>query len=273
MLVERRVSATYKDLPGGQLLGPTFDYTHRLLDPDACRGRRCRRAGAARRRRREAMPRVSAILARRRPDRSRRRRCRRTMSPATSPASRWNSRWRATSACRRCRAATRVSCWRSAIPPSAAMPATIPSSAKSASARSSWSSTCRNCRFAVPLGTHPRHRVPDGQPVQGFGQGAAAVHPRLRPGLRPERAQGDGDGAVRPRAARRRIRRGCRRRRAGRGVRHLAFRQCPGDRLRRASEAAALCRLPGRARSRAPDAREPHSGKRRWPADDAEAAE
>eukprot|EP01032_Pedospumella_encystans_P000144 gene144-159_t len=33
MRVERRVSATYKDLPGGQLLGPTFDYTHRLLDP------------------------------------------------------------------------------------------------------------------------------------------------------------------------------------------------------------------------------------------------
>jgi alpha-D-ribose 1-methylphosphonate 5-triphosphate synthase subunit PhnI len=33
MLVERRVSAIYKDLPGGQLLGPTFDYTHRLLDP------------------------------------------------------------------------------------------------------------------------------------------------------------------------------------------------------------------------------------------------
>ena len=33
MLVERRISAVYKDLPGGQLLGPTFDYTHRLLDP------------------------------------------------------------------------------------------------------------------------------------------------------------------------------------------------------------------------------------------------
>jgi alpha-D-ribose 1-methylphosphonate 5-triphosphate synthase subunit PhnI len=33
MQIERRVSATYKDLPGGQLLGPTFDYTHRLLDP------------------------------------------------------------------------------------------------------------------------------------------------------------------------------------------------------------------------------------------------
>lgn len=34
MQIERRVSATYKDLPGGQLLGPTFDYTHRLLDPN-----------------------------------------------------------------------------------------------------------------------------------------------------------------------------------------------------------------------------------------------
>ena len=32
MAVERRISATYKDLPGGQILGPTFDYTHRLLD-------------------------------------------------------------------------------------------------------------------------------------------------------------------------------------------------------------------------------------------------
>ena len=32
MRVRRRVSATYKDLPGGQVLGPTFDYTHRLLD-------------------------------------------------------------------------------------------------------------------------------------------------------------------------------------------------------------------------------------------------
>ncbi|MEN0088762.1 MAG: carbon-phosphorus lyase complex subunit PhnI [Pseudomonadota bacterium] len=34
MQIERRISATYKDLPGGQMLGPTFDYTHRLLDPE-----------------------------------------------------------------------------------------------------------------------------------------------------------------------------------------------------------------------------------------------
>jgi alpha-D-ribose 1-methylphosphonate 5-triphosphate synthase subunit PhnI len=34
MQIQRRISATFKDLPGGQILGPTFDYTHRLLDPD-----------------------------------------------------------------------------------------------------------------------------------------------------------------------------------------------------------------------------------------------
>jgi alpha-D-ribose 1-methylphosphonate 5-triphosphate synthase subunit PhnI len=33
MAIERRISATFKDVPGGQILGPTFDYTHRLIDP------------------------------------------------------------------------------------------------------------------------------------------------------------------------------------------------------------------------------------------------
>ncbi|SHN61555.1 carbon-phosphorus lyase complex subunit PhnI [Desulfovibrio litoralis] len=32
MQIKRRISATYKDIPGGQVLGATFDYTHRLLD-------------------------------------------------------------------------------------------------------------------------------------------------------------------------------------------------------------------------------------------------
>jgi len=32
MSIRRRVSATFKDVPGGQILGATFDYTHRLLD-------------------------------------------------------------------------------------------------------------------------------------------------------------------------------------------------------------------------------------------------
>jgi alpha-D-ribose 1-methylphosphonate 5-triphosphate synthase subunit PhnI len=34
MAVGRRISATFKDVPGGQVLGATFDYTHRLLDGD-----------------------------------------------------------------------------------------------------------------------------------------------------------------------------------------------------------------------------------------------
>jgi alpha-D-ribose 1-methylphosphonate 5-triphosphate synthase subunit PhnI len=32
MRLARRISATFKDLPGGQILGPTYDYTQRLLD-------------------------------------------------------------------------------------------------------------------------------------------------------------------------------------------------------------------------------------------------
>lgn len=32
MALSRRISATFKDLPGGQILGPTYDYTQRLLD-------------------------------------------------------------------------------------------------------------------------------------------------------------------------------------------------------------------------------------------------
>ncbi|MEH7386377.1 carbon-phosphorus lyase complex subunit PhnI, partial [Bacillus sp. JJ1521] len=32
MKIERRISASFKDIPGGQILGATTDYTHRLLD-------------------------------------------------------------------------------------------------------------------------------------------------------------------------------------------------------------------------------------------------
>jgi alpha-D-ribose 1-methylphosphonate 5-triphosphate synthase subunit PhnI len=34
MFVERRISASFKDIPGGQVLGATTDYTHRLLNFD-----------------------------------------------------------------------------------------------------------------------------------------------------------------------------------------------------------------------------------------------
>jgi alpha-D-ribose 1-methylphosphonate 5-triphosphate synthase subunit PhnI len=32
MRLQRRISSTFKDVPGGQVLGPTYDYTQRLLD-------------------------------------------------------------------------------------------------------------------------------------------------------------------------------------------------------------------------------------------------
>src|SRR6202048_2768379 len=38
MQIRRRISSTFKDIPGGQILGPTFDYTHRLLDPQLAEG-------------------------------------------------------------------------------------------------------------------------------------------------------------------------------------------------------------------------------------------
>ena len=38
MQLRRRISSTFKDIPGGQILGPTFDYTHRLLDPQLAEG-------------------------------------------------------------------------------------------------------------------------------------------------------------------------------------------------------------------------------------------
>jgi alpha-D-ribose 1-methylphosphonate 5-triphosphate synthase subunit PhnI len=62
MDMARRISATFKDLPGGQVLGPTFDYTHRLLDHDLDAGGAVpepARAPAAQ----EAMPRVTDLLA------------------------------------------------------------------------------------------------------------------------------------------------------------------------------------------------------------------
>jgi alpha-D-ribose 1-methylphosphonate 5-triphosphate synthase subunit PhnI len=34
MRVERRISATFKDIPGGQILGASYDYTHRLIDTE-----------------------------------------------------------------------------------------------------------------------------------------------------------------------------------------------------------------------------------------------
>jgi alpha-D-ribose 1-methylphosphonate 5-triphosphate synthase subunit PhnI len=34
-MVVRRISAAFKDIPGGQILGPTLDYSHRVLKLEA----------------------------------------------------------------------------------------------------------------------------------------------------------------------------------------------------------------------------------------------
>ena len=99
------------------------------------------------------------------------------------------------------RAATKGSCWRWAIPPSAATAARIPSPARSGSARWRWNMSRRN--WASPSRS-ARSRVTECQMVnqfKGSTTAAAAVHPRLWPGVRPWRAQGHGHGPGRPRAA------------------------------------------------------------------------
>jgi alpha-D-ribose 1-methylphosphonate 5-triphosphate synthase subunit PhnI len=62
MQIRRRISATYKDLPGGQILGPSFDYTHRLLDFTLAANGETREAPKSDEPVPEGMPRVADIL-------------------------------------------------------------------------------------------------------------------------------------------------------------------------------------------------------------------
>jgi alpha-D-ribose 1-methylphosphonate 5-triphosphate synthase subunit PhnI len=62
MEIRRRVSAAFKDLPGGQVLGPTFDYTHRLLDSALAEGAAIEEPATATAET-AAVPRVSDLLA------------------------------------------------------------------------------------------------------------------------------------------------------------------------------------------------------------------
>jgi alpha-D-ribose 1-methylphosphonate 5-triphosphate synthase subunit PhnI len=70
MQVERRISATFKDIPGGQMLGSTYDYTQRLLDfsllaeggPRACNADTKSASASKQEPQQEPMPRVLALL-------------------------------------------------------------------------------------------------------------------------------------------------------------------------------------------------------------------
>ena len=131
MRVLRRISATWKELPGGQILGATFDYTHRLLDRTLSRAE----AGAA-----GSSPiRIprSAGRCRVRSTRWLRKGCsngpsrRRAMPAATSPAILWNCppmpRRIAACAFRRWPAPTKGFCSAWPTPRSAASALCIPS--------------------------------------------------------------------------------------------------------------------------------------------------
>lgn len=74
MRLIRRISAAFKDIPGGQILGPTYDYSHRLLDfslmdgeeeaeePEAAQGKTEDEAGETGEAPALICPRVSDIL-------------------------------------------------------------------------------------------------------------------------------------------------------------------------------------------------------------------
>jgi alpha-D-ribose 1-methylphosphonate 5-triphosphate synthase subunit PhnI len=66
MQVERRISATFKDVPGGQMLGATYDYTQRLLDfallAERAEPSEAVHAKPAQHAAQEAMPRVVSLL-------------------------------------------------------------------------------------------------------------------------------------------------------------------------------------------------------------------
>jgi alpha-D-ribose 1-methylphosphonate 5-triphosphate synthase subunit PhnI len=62
MQLRRRISATYKDLPGGQVLGPTYDYTQRLLDFTLAADGAAETTALASKLMPAAMPRVTDLL-------------------------------------------------------------------------------------------------------------------------------------------------------------------------------------------------------------------
>lgn len=143
MRLERRISAVYKDIPGGQLLGPTYDYTHRLLDFTLLANGEAptlTTADSAQ----QPSPHVFSLLARQglakfeedsgaQPDDI-------TRTPPVYPCSR-------SSVCSSSCAETKAICWRWPTPPNAVTDAIIRSQAKSAAAIS----TCRLCRKSWDL--------------------------------------------------------------------------------------------------------------------------
>lgn len=62
MRLQRRISSTFKDVPGGQVLGPTYDYTQRLLDFSLEAGRAPQPLPTELEPLADTMPRVTSLL-------------------------------------------------------------------------------------------------------------------------------------------------------------------------------------------------------------------
>ncbi len=199
MDIRRRISATFKDLPGGQVLGPTFDYTHRLLDHTLAEESDVPPPlTAPSRRRRVSLGRRSA--GRRRLDRRRRRACDGevgdlTREPLSFPAGR-DLRLQNLA-----RGDEGFLLALGLFDPARLRPQ--PSLRRRNPLRRGRGRVLRRgCRLCRAARHGRRDRMPDGQPVHRQRHRGAALHARLRPVVRPERAQVDGDGFGRPRLAR-----------------------------------------------------------------------
>ena len=247
MRIRRRISATYKDLPGGQVLGPTFDYTHRLLDlalretpagpmgstrrvdggsagaacDDAARPRRpdrAERAGATRESNRRHHPRSGDLPGR----------------PRRPPAGAGARRRRLPAGARLLHAAR--------LRPHASVRRRDPLWARSRfrSCRRNWASRCRLADITLTECemVNQFKGSADAPPQFTRGYGLAFGHSERKAMAmalvdRALRSEELGQEATTPAQ--------------DAGVRAGARRQRAGDRLRRAPEAAALRRLPGRA--------------------------
>ncbi len=181
MAIARRVSAVFKDLPGGQMLGPTYDYTHRLIDFMLA-------AGATPPPAPEAVPeegfvpRVHDILGDEglmetdRPDD--RQPGDLTREPLAFPAGRDVRLQALARGDEGFLLALGYSTQRG-------YGGTHPFAGEIRHGRGCGGNRARRARLRHRYRRHLADRVPDGQPVQGLQNRAAAIHPRLRAGVRP----------------------------------------------------------------------------------------
>ena len=254
MLVERRISATYKDLPGGQLLGPTFDYSHRLLDFALAADAEGEIEAPVRRDPAdEAMPRVTDLLdgeGLMEAD---------PVSDEDAPVGDLTREPLSFPADRDLRLQNLARgdegfLLSLAYSSQRGYGRTHPFTGEIRYGAVEVEFFAEELGFAVSLGTI---KVTECQMVNQF-QGTAKSSPKFTRGYGLVFGQVERKAMAMSMVDRApplgRTRRGTGRARSGHGIRHVPFRQHSGDRFRGAPEASPLCRFPGRTRPRPPHA-------------------